>query len=296
MDGKLHTARELAEENEVSTKTIQRAVSMLLCAGVAVETKTGSKGGYYLPQNFIPQLLSADNQTLSSFFSIASQMSDIIPNQKSHFEDCIIKSTPTNTVKEILSQSNKIVLDHLPWGSSNIDNTKFDIIYSSCINCKVIEYDYINYKNEISHRSLEPYCLTMKGGAWYVYGFDKKSFKLFKLTRMSNIIATNEKFIQCEIDIQSKPWNTKTIANTHEVKLKIKSHRLGDTKEWLDFQDYSTLENSNYILATAVAPDDDNFYNKLILESKNIELLSPAWMVEKLIKKCNSIQEMYMGC
>ena len=293
MDGKLHTAKELAENNEVSKKTIQRAIATLLCAGVAVETKTGSKGGYYLHKNFIPQLLSTDKQTLSEFFSLASQMNEILPNQSSSLEECIIQSTPTNNIKEIIAGSNKIILDCLPWGVSSIDNTKFDILYSACMDSKIVEYDYINYKNQVSHRQLEPYCMTMKSGSWYVYGVDSGYFKLFKLTRMSNVTKTNIVFSPQEIDIKSKPWNNSARGTTHEVKLKIKSHRLDITREWLDFK--SNVTNNNEVVATAIVSDNDNFYNKLILESENIELLSPKWMVEKLISKCNNIRQIYIS-
>ena len=92
MDGKLHPARVLACANEVSTKTISRAINTLLSAGVAVETKLGKNGGYYLNPNFIPQLISTNSKTLSEFLSIAKQQSTIIPSNYNNAIESISSS------------------------------------------------------------------------------------------------------------------------------------------------------------------------------------------------------------
>ena len=294
MDGKLHSARKLACANEVSTKTISRAVNTLLSAGVAVETKLGKNGGYYLNSNFIPQLMSTNSRTLSEFLAVAKQQSTIIPTNNNCTIESIINSTPKNNVKSVIEMSNKLILDNLPWGIIKVDNSKFDTIYCACMNTKVIEFDYVNYKSEVSFRRIDPYCITMKSGTWYVYGYCKATnkFKLFKLTRMSNIKVTNEQFNAKDIDTNLKPWNNLDNLSPQEISVKIKSQNLEEIKEWLNLKIIKSINNDN-IIATAVVQESDGFYIKLIEEAKNIKLLSPEHMVKKLIEKCKSIETMY---
>lgn len=293
MDGKLHSAKSLAYENEVSTKTITRAIETLLLAGVSVESKLGKSGGYFLPSTFMPQIMSLNEKDLSNILTVANQTKEILRTSDSRIEETIINTAPKNKLKDILCMSSKIVLDSNPWLSANLDKSKLDTIYNACINLKEIEFDYINYKSELSHRIINPYCITLKNGTWYTYGLCKitNKAKLFKLTRMSNISQTKNTFKEPDIDIKNKPWNNFESATQTEITVKIKSHSMPEIQEWLNIKNIK--ESNNEIIATAIVKENDTLYNKLIEESNKIQLLSPSHMVHSLLSKCEQIQKLY---
>ena len=281
MDGKLHSASALSHENEVSTKTIQRAVEILMQAGITIETKMGKFGGYYMPSISIPQLLNVSNENLSNSF----------------LEESIIASAPKNKLKNILEMSSKIIISSSPWGSNNIDNSKFDLIYDACISSTAFTFDYTNYKNKSSNRTIHPYSMLLKSGSWYVYGSDEnqEKFKLFKLNRMSNIHITNIRFKRKDITIDENTFSKFNSLEEKEITVKIKNHSIEELKEWLTLEKeyFSADKNTDYTIAKAKIYETDNFYLKLIEESKNITLLSPTCMVEKLLSYCDKIQKQY---
>jgi len=293
MDGKLHSASELSHENEVSTKTISRAIMTLMEAGVSVETKLGRFGGYYLSKSSIPQLLNIDDKNLSQMLSLAEHTRNILKTETTPLEETIINSTPKNRVKSVLTLSSKIILDSKPWGNTNIDNTKFDRIYEACINNHNIEFDYISYNSKISHRSFSPYCMTLKNGTWYSYGMcnNSKKLKLFKLSRMSNITITQTQFSQIEIDLKNKPWNNMDSFNEIEIEVEIPHHFIDEIKEWLPLS--IIKKNESHVIASATVIENDNLYNKLIEDFSKIKLLSPKSLVTKLVQKCRTIENLY---
>lgn len=293
MDGRLHSSSSLSYENEVSTKTIARAIDTLLEAGISVESKLGRYGGYYLSPTSIPQLLGVDEKKLSQILSVAEHTKSILKTQTTPLEETIINSMPKNKIKNVLELSSKIILDNTPWGNEMQDNTNFDKVYEACINKNNIEFDYIDYKNKLSHRVFSPYCTMLKNGIWYSYGICNESnkFKLFKLSRMSNIIESKTNFIEMQIDLNSKPWNKMENFKETNITVEFQSNLYDEIKEWLPIT--TIKEKDSKITATARVTENDNLYNKLIEDSLKIKLLSPESMVSKLLDKCKTIENIY---
>lgn len=293
MDGRVHTALDLSQENEVSTKTISRAITTLLEAGISVETKLGRFGGYYLSPTSIPQLLGVSDKELSQMLSLAQHTRNILQTKTTPLEETIINSMPKNKIKNILELSSKIILDSKPWGNITTENTNFDKIYEACINKNNIEFDYINYSNKISHRIFSPYCMTLKNGTWYSYGLCNNSnkLKLFKLSRMSNITSSNTNFTQVEIDLENKPWNNMETFYKTQITVQIPTISVDEISEWLPISIIS--KKDDYSIAKAEVIENDSLYNKLIEDFAKIKLLAPTSMVKKLIEKCKAIENVY---
>ena len=296
MDGKNHTASELATAHEVSVKTVRRAITILESAGIFVTSKKGKKGGYELEKSNIPQLSSLSPQELGELMSIIRFKQSLLPSSSlfSSLQDSIINSTPEKNLGKILSQSTKIVFDTLPWNKREISNQKFDKAYAACSSCKTMDVDYITYSGKKNKRTILPYCLTLKDGSWYVYGEDTndKQMKLFKLSRMAKITLTDQDFLpNPAIDIDTKPWNNSHIFSTRKIRVKIDNDKLSETRDWLDYKIVETHEN--FIIAEADAADNMGFYYKLALESKFVTLLSPHDMIENLLALCKNIEKTY---
>ncbi|WP_242550815.1 WYL domain-containing protein [Enterococcus hulanensis] len=54
---------------------------------------------------------------------------------------------------------------------------------------KLSSFTYVKQQGNTTERTNEPYHLVLKGNHWYVQGycFKRKDFRLFKLSRLSNL-------------------------------------------------------------------------------------------------------------
>jgi len=296
MDGKVHSAKELAQENEVSTKTIQRGINVLESAGVFTESIKGKYGGYKLDPACIPQLSTIKPIELGELLSVLKHKENILGKNKtlSHIEEVLINSTNRNSTKEIISTSSKIILDSIPWGKCQASLKSYDKIYNACFNQTSVEFDYITYEGKTSRRTVNPYCLTLKDGSWYTYGEDTsdETLKLFKLSRTSNIENTSKSFtIKNSIDIYSMPWNEYKSQDMNDIILEIKKSCANEINDWLDYKIIS--ETNDTITVNAKIKDSMDFYEKLVSSSTKIKLIEPVKLVEKLLTLCKNVENLY---
>ena len=296
MDGKTHSAKALAEANEVSQKTIQRAISRLESAGVFVASTRGKFGGYKLEKNSIPQLLSIPAEELGELMSICKFKQSLLPSSCSFdsIQDAIINSMPEKHLGRALSASSKIVFDSLPWKNQRIESQKLELVYTACMQSHTLELVYMTYSGSETRRHINPYCLTLKDGAWYTYAedTDTKTMKLFRLSRMKNIQELKQTFCpNPNIIVHDRPWNNSSQFETKLIKVRIKKNRLQETRDWLN---YTVLEtHENYVVAEAIVQDNLGFYYKLIEESKNTQLLSPYEMIQNLVVLCKDVEQIF---
>ena len=63
---------------------------------------------------------------------------------------------------------------------------------------KILRFNYFDSKGKKSNRKVEPYQLVLKESNWYLQGYciSKQDFRIFKLSRISDIKVIEESFIQ----------------------------------------------------------------------------------------------------
>ena len=290
-DGKTHSAKSLAEENEVSTKTIIRGIENLISAGLFVSSTRGKNGGYYLEKSIVPDLSQLSNDEIDELIAICSLKKNILGNSQALSN--IIEKFQTNTTQNCLSSiENKIVFDTIPWGKIKTDTAKIMPLKNAIKNNTYLKIRYGNF----TERTIEPYCLTLKSGSWYLYAKEKDVFKLFKVSRIQEITQTKKRFItDNNINVSDKPWNNFDSTNKIIVTLEIDKDYLCEASEWLDILSSKPSSCESKTIIEAKCPGNLNFLYKLIEEEKHVKLLSPKSEVEKLISLLKRIQTKYIA-
>ncbi|WP_019156528.1 helix-turn-helix transcriptional regulator [Robertmurraya massiliosenegalensis] len=189
LDRKTITAKELAEHFEVSTRTIYRDVDVLSGAGIPIYASKGKGGGISLLEgySFNTSLLSSDEQEdilmgLQTLEVTGFQYSDDILEKLSR----LFKKNTTNWID----------VDFSPWGSEQENKQLFASLRGAIIQNLVICFSYFNSEGVKSERNIEPLQLLFKWNAWYVSGYclAKKDFRIFKVSRMRELVVTNQSF------------------------------------------------------------------------------------------------------
>jgi predicted DNA-binding transcriptional regulator YafY len=178
------TAPELAEQFEVSRRTINRDIEALCKAGIPIQTAQGAGGGISIMNGYRMDrtlLTSRDMQMILAGLRSLDSVSG-----SSYYGQLMEKIQAGSS--EFVSGRDSILIDLSSWYRETLA-PRISVIQDAIELQKRIRFDYYSPGGE-TNREIEPYYLIFKWSSWYVYGFCllRKDFRLFKLNRMDSII------------------------------------------------------------------------------------------------------------
>lgn len=183
------TAKEFAERFEVSERTVYRDVDALSAAGIPVYTAKGKGGGIRLLDNFV-----LDRSVLSEAEQgeILSALRGLSAVRMPDMDRSILEKLGGIFHKET---ANWVDIDFTGWEGSQ-ERDWFPLLKEAVLQNRVIQFDYFSSTGEQFGRVAEPLRLVFKGRGWYLYAFcrTRGAERLFKLTRMKNLLVTQERF------------------------------------------------------------------------------------------------------
>ena len=182
------TAAELAERFEISVRTVYRDVDVLSGAGIPVYARKGRNGGICILPEFVlnRSLLSAQEQS-SILQSLQSLRSIDLPEIES-----VLDKLAVFFGKNLASW---LEVDFTSWGGNPKEKIRFQMLKEAVIRGRTVTFSYYSTRGGQSLRTVEPLKILFKGQGWYLYGFcrTRQDFRIFKLSRMQDIIVTEER-------------------------------------------------------------------------------------------------------
>lgn len=184
------TAKQLAEELCVSTRTIYRDINILSTAGIPITSQKGYGGGLCLMQGF-----SLDK----SYFTKIERRNIVQALQilkSSNYPDA---DKTLNKVAGLFShnlQSEWLEIDFSYWGSPEKERNNITALERAIINKYVITFTYFNSELMITSQIVEPLKLVFKSHAWYLiaYSRHKNDIRTYKMSRIRDVQITNQLF------------------------------------------------------------------------------------------------------
>ena len=285
---KIVTARELSERFGVSQRTIYRDIDILSMAGIPVYSEKGKGGGTGLLPEFVLNKSILSEQEQIEILSALKAFSGI-------------KSNETNQVlKKLAAFFNKDTADWLKidfsgWGAAGSDF--FDTLKIAILEKRIVEFDYYSsVYYEKNFRSVEPVQLWFKSKAWYMRGFclELRELRLFKLTRIKNLIITDTYFhdrglpavpASSEPEIHQK--------NNVSLKLKIEPEMIYRVFDEFD-ENMVEKQDDDSLIVSVTWPEDNWVYGFILSFGEFIEVLEPEHVRENIKKKLIKTQEKYL--
>lgn len=191
------TAPELAEQFEVSRRTINRDIENLCRAGIPIVTRQGVNGGISIMENY------RMNRTLFT----NSEMQDILAGLRS-----LDSVNGTNRYVQLMEKLSVGSSDFMTGGQSVLIDLsswyrdalapKIELIRSAIDHSRRIQFLYYSPKGE-SVRLVEPYYLIFRWSSWYVWGWcmERLDFRLFKLNRMGDLQIREDVFEKGQVPL-----------------------------------------------------------------------------------------------
>ena len=300
------SAKRLAEEFEVSQRTIYRDLDILENMGIPIERKMGFEGGISIIENFKLENINFSKSELTRIISILNNY---------YYKD--------SKTKLLIEKFKNIISDKEMEEQRKLDYFKIEEGYlmhkrekenissiKKAIESKnIIEVKYINSDNVISERQLEPYIISIKGNSVYLFAncLLRKELRIFRVSRILEIKITNEKFTE-DPDISEKIYSQKGFFSDYihnEIILKYKKNFFEIAKFFLD--NYEVLDikkrrekyNIKSIEKNVIIKLNwriDKWFLEFILSlGDNVEVLEPEELRNEIIQRIKNTYNMYNG-
>lgn len=273
------TAPELAEHFEVSVRTIYRDIDALSGAGIPIYAETGRNGGIYLMQDFVLDKAVLSEKEKQEIL-LALQSVGIAQNN----DEIMRKLSAVFN----LNADNWLEIDFSRWGTPHGDNQKFEQLKFAIIHQKCVKISYASSYEEITERTVQPLKLLYKSMSWYLKAYCtlKQDYRIFKLTRITNIEVQSDGFSYKEfpeLKISSEQTYKKIVLRfPKEV-----AYRVYDE---FDITQVEIQANGDFIVSTEM-PEDAWLIGYLLTFGTQVDIIEPIRLKDVLAEQARKIYE-----
>lgn len=288
LENKVVTASTLAERFNVSVRTIYRDIENLSSVGVPVYMSKGKGGGIsILPDFILNKALLTEEEKKDILSSIRAVCAVSLNNEEQ------VKTL--NKLNNILGENNSdwIEVDFSNWGNGEKEKHIFDRVKSSILNKNALEFDYFSGKHESIKRMVYPLKLYFKGQSWYLYGFCKlrNDYRFFKLTRIKNIVITDDNF---EMNCPDKIFNdNEYVFKEKMVKVKLQVSKKMAYRVYDEFEEIEELENGDFVVSIEY-PNGEWLYSYIYTFGEYAKVLEPLELKNQMKLKVEKMLNLYL--
>lgn len=195
------TARELAEELEISVRSVYRYIDSLCASGVPIIAETGHRGGYRLMEHF---------QSAPLLFDPDEQKSLVQAAQFAQDAGYPFADTLNRAISKLKTYIGPDQLQHVQLHENRIgvitpSSKRFEDTLQLLSQCAAEGLTLImtyakSHQGAAAERLLDPYGLVQWKGNWYVVGYchQRGEIRSFRVDRIQTISATEQTFAHPE--------------------------------------------------------------------------------------------------
>ena len=288
-------AQELADMFEVSPRTIYRDIDAINMAGIPVRSTSGVGGGFEIMQKYKIDRKVFSTADLSALLMGLSSLSNMIRGDELVHALAKVKSfIPADRAKDIELKVNQVYIDLSPWMGNRSIQPYLEIIKTALMESKLLSFEYIAHHGNKTARTAEPYQLVLKSSHWYLQGYCHKrnDFRLFRLSRMSNLQIREETFTPR--DYQKPTLDFEEILETMQTKIKIRIHKsvMDRVLDYCAYEDFSPDGDEHFIVSFPFI-ENEYCYDILLSFGDKCECLEPLHIRMEMKRRIHDIATIY---
>ena len=277
-------AEDLATKFEISVRSVYRYIAMLSEGGVPIESCLGRGGGWRIVENY---------KLRATYFTPEEYERLTFCLQSSSLQDDVTRAATQKLQGLHRSHQNATVLRSEQFIVDNGGNAmgKAVSLLSDCIaQKKLCSIEYHAKDGLDTVRVIEPYCLILKDGMWYVYAFCRlrRAFRYFKVSRIIKM-DVGDKFVGRPFQADSNVIHTDVLKGKEmcEVILTVENSALSACEEWLGANNVAKVGETH--VARATLPYDEILVNQILSLGDGVRVEKPQRLREAVIERCKSI-------
>jgi predicted DNA-binding transcriptional regulator YafY len=281
------SARALAEELEVTERTIYRDIEALEMAGVPIYAEPGRQGGYGLVDRYRTSLTGLSEGEVRALFmlSIPTPLADLGVTQE--LKAALLKLTaalPVDRRNDEARVRDRFYLDAVGWEHDGGPTPHLRVIHQAVWQDRRLAVKYRPIFSTEIEQIVDPYGLVVKAGEWYLVFAHRDRIRARRVSEFMDVRLTGESFTRppdFALEAFWKAWCTER-AERHQ-QFHVRARIAPGAREWLAFYLGSRSRDA---LAHAGPPDEDGWFTLTLtfdtLETARARLMPLGGAVEVL--------------
>jgi predicted DNA-binding transcriptional regulator YafY len=302
------TAAELAEELEVSVRTIYRDVEALAEAGVPIYAERGPHGGVRLVDGYRTRLtgLTADEAEAVFLSGLPGPAAELgLGTVVAAARLKVMAALPPELRARASRVSERFHLDAPGWFHASESLPHLEVLAAAVWDNRSILMRYRRgERGGVVERHVDPFGLVLKGGVWYLVGRTDSEFRTYRVSRVEQVELITDRFERPDGFDLADHWERSTEAYERSIDRFPITVRLAP--ERLDA--FAGIAGSR-IMATATRTPDpdypelvrlrvsfdwmDEAVGAVLRMGADAEVLEPDWLRQSILAAAQAIIARY---
>jgi len=206
------TERELADQLEVSQRTIHRDLEALSAARVPVVALRGSQGGWELEKGWRTQVPGLDETELRALLMAQPRVVGH-PRLAAAAESALNKlmaALPGPMREQAAAMRERLHVDATGWRGSGEDLSMLAAVQDAVARERKLAFDYTRADGQKAPRAVEPLGLVAKGLSWYLVAHSANGMRTYRVSRMEAVTVLATGFERPARFILAEYWKKST--------------------------------------------------------------------------------------
>lgn len=288
------TAVELSKRFGVSVRTIYRDIETIDAAGIPIISHQGMGGGFSVVDTYRleKQLLSPDEilSMVAVLKGVGSALGDERVVHSSHKIESLVPKESATTLRD------EVHIALSPWGYRGELDALLETLRKATSRHRRIRFSYLSAEGGTNDRTAEPMTLVYKGSAWYLFAYCqlRNDFRLFRLSRMRNVVVTADVFERRSANYDSYTRQWETAENVPRVRFKLRfSAKFRFLVEDSFDKSQISYEPDGAMIVTAEIPVGDWLLGWFLSFGEHLEIIEPQSYRDKMEATLRSILDIY---
>lgn len=297
LEKKKISAKELAAMFEVSLRTIYRDIDTINLAGIPIASTPGVNGGFYIMEGYKVDKKVFSASDIAALLMGLGSISTMMGGEELTGTLAKIKNLiPDEQSGEIEFKSNQVFIDLKPWKGNDTMSKNMEIIKNALQKQVLLSFNYSDRKGAISLRQVEPYRLILKGNHWYLQAYcrGRKDFRLFKLSRMEELVILGERFEPRELPEFSSEFSKEMAGRQFNILLRIHESIKDNVLDYCNREQITPCGNEQYLVQLPFIADDAG-YNLLFSFGDKCECIEPQEVRMEMLGRIRQLASLYEG-
>ena len=295
------TARALAEELEVSRRTILRDINALSYSGVPVYSEGGHGGGFSLAEEYRTTLTGLNTLEVQSLFVSSNHeaLRDVgLGDAGERLLLKLLAALPNAQHSTADHIRQRLMIDPTWWWRETSISPFWEEIQRAVYEDRMIKAQYENYDGHIAERTLAPYSLICKSSVWYLLAERDGELHTYRVNRFHSMQLLDRSFTRRpDFDLPTY-WRTRAqsiqnLPSEYSCVLRIHPERISVIK-WLMPGRWELMDDANDTgwMTISLKMDSELLAKMLVFGLVGfVEVVEPTDLKDAVVEKAREVLE-----